>query len=136
MLIKESKLRAIIKSILVEETIGSKDAFAAKNKANNNNVNEYIKALENAIKTSFDGEKYEIKVFENDQDDEDQDDEDKTEYILETENFSQLKSFISKEFKTYESVQVMIDSIESMFTSKENKDYNISIKKYKEDEDL
>jgi len=124
MLINESKLRAIIKSILVEETIGSKDAFVAKEKASNNNVNEYIKALGNAIKTSFGGKRYEIKVCENDQDDEEM-----PEYALETETFSQLKSFISNKFRTYESVQAMTDSIESIFTSKENKDYKVHIKR-------
>ncbi len=124
MLINESKLRAIIKSVLIEETIGSKAAFAAKEKASNNNVTEYIKALENAIKTSFGGKRYEIKVCENDQDDEEM-----PEYVLETETFSQLKTFISNKFRTYESVQAMSDSIESIFTSKENKDYRIHIKR-------
>lgn len=115
MLINESKLRAIIKSILLEETIGSNDALEAK----------YIKALENAIKTTFGEKRYEIKVCENDQDDDEM-----PEYDLETENFLELKNFIiSKKIKTYENVQVMADTIESIFVSDESKDYKIHVKR-------
>lgn len=114
MLINESKLRAIIKSILLEETIGSKDALEAK----------YIKALENAIRKTFGETGYEIKVCENDQDD-----EENIKYDLKTENFLELKNFIiSKKLKAYENVQVMPDTIESIFASNESKsDYKITI---------
>jgi len=123
MLLSETQIRKIIRNVLKEEMIASKDAMNAKSKAGNNNVSEYIRNLEQNIKNLFGNKRFEIKVYENDQD------ADVPEYELETEKFNDLKSFLQRTFKSYESVQTLSDSIESLYTSKENKDYKVFIKR-------
>lgn len=123
MLLSETQIRKIIRNVLKEEMIASKDAMNAKSKASNNNVSEYIRNLEQNIKNLFGNKRFEIKVYENDQD------ADVPEYELETEKFNDLKSFLQRTFKSYESVQTLSDSIESLYTSKENKDYKVFIKR-------
>jgi len=123
MLLSETQIRKIIRNVLKEEMIASKDAMNAKSKASNNNVSEYIRNLEQNIKNLFGNKRFEIKVYENDQD------ADIPEYELETEKFNDLKSFLQRTFKSYESVQTLSDSIESLYTSKENKDYKVFIKR-------
>ncbi len=123
MLLSETQIRKIIRNVLKEEMIASKDAMNAKSKAGNNNVSEYIRNLEQNIKNLFGNKRFEIKVYENDQD------ADIPEYELETEKFNDLKSFLQRTFKSYESVQTLSDSIESLYTSKENKDYKVFIKR-------
>lgn len=123
MLLSETQIRKIIRNVLKEEMIASKDAMNAKSKASNNNVSEYIRNLEQNIKNLFGNKRFEIKIYENDQD------ADVPEYELETEKFNDLKSFLQRTFKSYESVQTLSDSIESLYTSKENKDYKVFIKR-------
>lgn len=123
MLLSETQIRKIIRNVLKEEMIASKDAMNAKSKAGNNNVSEYIRNLEQNIKNLFGNKRFEIKIYENDQD------ADVPEYELETEKFNDLKSFLQRTFKSYESVQTLSDSIESLYTSKENKDYKVFIKR-------
>lgn len=123
MLLSETQIRKVIRNILKEEMIASEDALNAKSKASNNNVTEYIRNLEQNIKNLFGNKRYEIKVYENDQD------TDVPEYELETERFNDFKSFLQRTFKSYESVQSLNDSIESLYTSKENKDLKVFIKR-------
>jgi len=123
MLLSETQIRKVIRNILKEEMIASEDALNAKSKASNNNVTEYIRNLEQNIKNLFGNKRYEIKVYENDQD------TDVPEYELETERFNDFKSFLQRTFKSYESVQSLNDSIESLYTSKENKDFKVFIKR-------
>ena len=47
--------------------------------------------------------------------------------VLQTGNIEEMNRYIKKSFKSFENVQSLGDSIESLYMNKENKDFKIKI---------
>ena len=115
MLISESKIRSIIKRMLLEEIQQGNQQQNAKN----NNITIYLNNLKQSITSTFGNKKYNIFIYECEVEEADP--------VLQTGNIEEMNRYIKKSFKSFENVQSLGDSIESLYMNKENKDFKIKI---------
>jgi hypothetical protein len=119
MLISESKIRSIIKRMLIEEIQQGETQKKEIQNAKNNNITMYLNNLKQSIMTTFGNKKYNIFIYECEVEEADP--------VLQTGNIEEMNRYIKKSFKSFENVQVLGDTIESIYMNKENKDFKIKI---------
>ena len=119
MLISESKIRSIIKRMLLEEIQQGNQQKKENQNAKNNNITIYLNNLKQSITSTFGNKKYNIFIYECEVEEADT--------VLQTGNIEEMNIYIKKYFKSFENVQSLGDSIESLYMNKENKDFKIKI---------